>query len=111
MESLVSIADAEALIRMVASASDPTTEQSTGARKRQLLDEMRNLVGAAVWIWSTGVRNLDQPGDAMAVNILDDGWNSPQERTAFIEMNTNQEHTCLLFAELHNTLLAGRIYT
>lgn len=111
MTQPVSIADAEALVALVAAAGDPTIDKSTAARKLEVVAGLRRLVDADAWVWTTGTFNPDRAGDSMAVSMLDDGWRSPAERVAFLETSTNPAHTAVVFPKLSAALAAGTVLT
>lgn len=111
MTSLISIDDAEALISLVAAAGDPTVDLPVASRKRLVIEALQRLIDADAWVWTTGTLNLERPGDAMAVNLLDDGWRSADERMAILTAATNPEYTTAVFAGMSEALAAGRMFT
>ena len=84
----LAIEDVEALVRLLAAATQPDSNQSVADRKRQLMEGLADLVGADVWIWTTSVSNPSVAGDAMTVNLLDGGWRGDAERVALYRFLT-----------------------
>ncbi|HEY2760025.1 MAG TPA: hypothetical protein VGI75_04760, partial [Pirellulales bacterium] len=76
----IEVADAEAMVKLLATVGDPTVEMSLDHRKSELLQRLGALVDADAWIWATSRFNLQTRGDAMAVSLIDGGWINEQER-------------------------------
>jgi DNA-binding CsgD family transcriptional regulator len=80
------IQDVESIARLLAEAGDPTVEISVPNRKRMLVEGVAKLVDADVWVWIVSAVNPTIRGSAMPVNLMDDGWKSDEERSAFYLM-------------------------
>jgi len=78
--------DVERLIRLVATAGDPTIDIPIHERKRTLVAGVCEMVQADVWMWNTCVANPDKAGDVMATCIMDDGWQDDAERLRFLQL-------------------------
>lgn len=81
--------DVDRMVKLVASAGDPTADIPLPDRKRLLLEGVAELVGADVWIWSTAAVDLNVRGNIMTTCLIDGGWRNDQERAAFYEALTD----------------------
>lgn len=71
--------DVERIFSLLARVGDPSLSLSLVERKRKLLDEVRQLIDADVYIWSAAIPDPQQP-DVMTTQLLDDGWTSEAQR-------------------------------
>jgi DNA-binding CsgD family transcriptional regulator len=80
MSSLID-QDIDALVTLLAAASDPTVDLPLVERKRRLFSRMAELIEADAWLWTTGCIDVEGNGNSMAVSLLDGGWRNQRERT------------------------------
>lgn len=89
MEDSLSLADVESIVRLVASASDPTADLTPPERKRLLLEGTKALIDADVYIWSSAVVDPDRPGEVGPTCIIDGGWTSAEQKQLAFEALTD----------------------
>ncbi len=80
------LTDVERLIRLVATAGDPTVDLPIPERKRILVSGVAQMVDADLWMWNTCVANPEKAGDVMATCILDDGWLEDGEKSRVLQL-------------------------
>lgn len=104
----VSASDCDAMLELVCHAADPTVELQMPERKRRLADGLAALIDADVWMWSATAVNHDVPGDAMTTHMIDDGWQSEEERVCVYETLTSSAFSGELMMPLYNAMRLGR---
>lgn len=104
----VSAKDCDAMLELVCRAGDPTVELQMPERKRRLADGLAALIDADVWMWSATAVNHDVPGDAMTTHMIDDGWQSEEERVRVYETLTSSAFCGELMMPLYNAMRLGR---
>ncbi|QDU27124.1 Bacterial regulatory protein, luxR family [Anatilimnocola aggregata] len=71
--------DTERIFSVLGQVGDPTLPLNLVERKRKLLDDVRQLIDADVYIWSAAIPDPQQP-DVMTTQLLDGGWTSEGQR-------------------------------
>lgn len=92
--------DISTVVRLVAEANAPAPQRSIPTRKRQLLEQVTQLVDADVFLWSKAVTNPELAGDSMTTSLIDGGWESDAQRAAMYEALTNLEFTTATVSKL-----------
>ncbi|MBA3484708.1 MAG: hypothetical protein H0T51_23140 [Pirellulales bacterium] len=87
----VSAKDCDAMLELVCREADPTVELQMPERKRRLADGLAALIDADVWMWSATAVNHDVPGDTMTTHMINDGWQSEEERILVYEKLTSSD--------------------
>jgi DNA-binding CsgD family transcriptional regulator len=103
----VSAKDCAAMLDLLSRAADPTLELQMPERKRRLAGGLAALVGADVWIWSATAVNHDVPGDSMTTHMIDDGWQSEQERILVYQTLTSSTFTGEKMLPIYNAMRSG----
>ena len=103
----VSAKDCDAMLELVCRAGDPTVELQMPERKRRLAEGLAALIDADVWMWSATAVNHDVPGDTMTTHMIDDGWQSEQERILVYETLTSSTFSGEKMLPLYNAMLSG----
>ena len=104
----VSAADCDAMLELVCRAADPTVELQMPERKRRLADGLAALIDADVWMWSATAVNHDVPGDVMTTHMIDDGWQSEEERIRVYAALTSSAFSGETMLPLYHAMRLGR---
>jgi len=107
----IDIADAEAMIKLLATVADPTVEIPLPRRKHELQRGVAQLVGADAWMWVTSRNSMKLRGDAAMVAIVDGGWTDEAQRTAVLGIVNNPKITPPVTGPLHDAVLLDRSLT
>jgi DNA-binding CsgD family transcriptional regulator len=84
-------AEMESIVEILVTVSDPTRKLTIVERKRQLLEFLREMIDADVYIWSAAIPNPAQPGDVMTVGLIDGGWKDEDQRACVMRALTNPQ--------------------
>lgn len=85
------LADVEAIVDLLAQASDPTLNLTPNEIKHLLAQGLARLTNADTYFWNIGVLDGDLPGDSIATSYIDGGWTDDAERNGFIHAMTHSE--------------------
>jgi DNA-binding CsgD family transcriptional regulator len=83
MESF-SPSDVEQIVKLVATAGDPTIEISIAERRTMLMEGLNRIIEGDIWAWSIASLCSDRLGDTMTLAMVDGGWKDEDERVNFI---------------------------
>jgi DNA-binding CsgD family transcriptional regulator len=107
----IALADAEAMIGLLATVGNPTVEVPLDQRKRELLEGLARMIDADVWLWIVARINPQMPGDAMALALIDGGWQCEAQRADAFRYMSDPNLSREITRHLHTSAMQERSST